>query len=254
MLQIIHHEHYLTPYFTSVAESPHRIKAIINKLKDEYETVVPEPAATADILRVHDPLHLLKVRAEGKDTYETALLAAGGALRAGALAMSGIPAFAVVRPPGHHAGRNRYGGFCFFNNVAVAVARLLDSGEVGKAAIIDIDMHHGDGTQDIFAQKPSVSVINLWARDRGTYLDLLRQEIDRIPPVDVIAVSAGFDLYVRDWGGLLETSDFREIGLLIHRAATEKASGRCFAVLEGGYFVEDLGKNVLAFCRGLEGK
>jgi acetoin utilization deacetylase AcuC-like enzyme len=61
-------------------------------------------------------------------------------------------------------------------------------------------------------------------------------------------------LYVKDWGALLETSDFQEIGFLIHRAAAEKASGRCFAVLEGGYFVEDLGKNVLAFCKGLNGE
>jgi len=255
MLKIIYHESYLTPYFTSVVESPTRIKAIHNRLKERYETVAPDPATVEDILRVHTREHLRRVQVQGRDTYQTALMAAGGALCGARLAaLEGARSFAAVRPPGHHAGRARHGGFCFFNNVAVGVASLLHGGYIRKAVVVDTDMHHGDGTEDIFSDVESVAVINIRAKEREAYLDLLREELARIPRVDLIAVSAGFDLYVRDWGGLLETSDFRRIGFAIHQAAVERASGKCFAVLEGGYFLDHLGRNVLAFCRGLEGE
>jgi len=254
MLKVIYHEDYYTNYFTSLAEHPLRIKSIHNKLKDLYEIVTPVHAAEEDILRVHTREHLEKVRQEGVETYQTALLAAGGALYAGQLAYEGSPAFAAVRPPGHHAGRSRYSGFCFFNNVAISVAALRQTGRIESAVIIDTDMHQGDGTQNIFAEEPAVSIIDIHARDRKTYLNLLLDRIDRIPPVDLIAVSAGFDLYARDWGGLLETSDFRRIGHAVHRAAAERAKGRYFAVLEGGYYVNELGRNVLAFCEGMEGR
>lgn len=254
MLKIIYHEQYLTPYFTSVAENPTRITVIYNKLKDFYDTVAPESATQTDIFRVHSREHLERVQQEGIEVYQTALRAAGGAISAARLAIERTPAFAIIRPPGHHAGRSRYGGFCFFNNIALAVACLLETAQVQTAVIVDIDMHRGDGTQDIFNNEPAVSLIDIWAKDRQVYLDLLLEQLQQIPPVDVIAVSAGFDLYARDWGGLLETADFHKIGLSIQRTAQEKASGRYFAVLEGGYFLNELGKNVLAFCRGLEGK
>jgi acetoin utilization deacetylase AcuC-like enzyme len=253
MLKIIYHEDYLTNYFTSVAESPLRITAIYNKLKDRYSTVRPSPATREDILRVHAPEHLEKVQQEGIEVYRTALLSAGGALCAARLANEGTPAFAVIRPPGHHARRCHYGGFCFFNNVAVAVASLRETHDVKSAVIIDIDMHHGDGTQDIFAREPLVSVIDMRARERNVYMDRMMERIEAIHAVDLIAVSAGFDLYVNDWGGLLETVDFYRLGYAVHRAAFEKARGRFFAVLEGGYFLNELGRNALAFCQGLEG-
>jgi acetoin utilization deacetylase AcuC-like enzyme len=254
MLKIVYHEDYLTDYFTSVAESPARVSIIHNKLKDLYPTVTPQPACKDDILRVHSQQHLEKVQQEGNEIYHTAMLAAGGALCAARLAHEGKPAFAIIRPPGHHAGVSRYGGFCFFNNIAVAVADLLQSDKVKKAVIIDTDMHRGDGTQNIFADNLKVSVLDIWARERQTYLHILQEELARIPQVDFIAVSAGFDLYVEDWGGMLETCDFQLIGYLIHRTAMEKADGRYFALLEGGYFLNDLGKNVLAFCQGMEGR
>jgi len=253
-LKIIYHEKYRTNYFTSLAESPLRVSVVYNKLKDHYPTVTPEPAHKEDILRVHSLEHLHKVQQEGKDTYQTALLAAGGALCAALLAHRGEPSFAVIRPPGHHARRSHYGGFCFFNNIAIAVDCLLESRQINHATIVDIDMHRGDGTQHIFAANPSVHIIDIRARAREAYLDLLQKELDRIAATDLIAVSAGFDLYVEDWGALLETADFQQIGCAIHAAAMAKAQGKCFAVLEGGYFLNDLGKNVLAFCQGLEGK
>ncbi|MCK8601498.1 histone deacetylase family protein [Desulfoferrobacter suflitae] len=254
MLKIIYHEDYLTDYFTSLAENPLRISIIYNKLKDYYATVEPEKASKESILRVHSQEHLEKVQQESMETYQTAMLAAGGALCSAHLACQGQPSFAIIRPPGHHAGRSRYGGFCFFNNIAVAVAELLETGLIRKAVIVDIDMHRGDGTQDIFAETSSVCVIDVWSRQREAYLELLQDELDRVEEADIIAVSAGFDLYVEDWGGLLESSDFHRIGCAIHETAHAKARGRYFSLLEGGYFLNDLGKNVLAFCQGLEGK
>lgn len=253
MLKVIYHEKYLTDYFTSVAESPLRVSVIYSRLKDCYQTIVPEPASKEDILLVHSPEHLEKVQQEGKEIYESALLAAGGSLCAARLAFRDQPSFAIVRPPGHHAGNSRYGGFCFFNNIAIAIRHLLDSGQIQRAVIVDIDMHRGDGTQSIFVDHPGVTVIDIWARNRQNYLQLLAGELDGISQTDIIAVSAGFDLYVEDWGGLLVTSDFQQVGYLIRRAAMERAHGKYFAVLEGGYFLNDLGKNVLAFCQGLEG-
>lgn len=254
MLKIVYHEGYLANYFTSLAESPLRASIIHNKLKDFYETIVPEPASKENILRVHSREHLEKVQQEGKETYDTALLAAGGALCAARSAARGQPTFAIIRPPGHHAGNSRYGGFCFFNNIAIAVAGLLESGHIQTAVIVDIDMHRGDGTQNIFCENPSVSIIDVWSREREVYLELLQQELDCIAEADIIAVSAGFDLYVEDWGGLLTSSDYQQIGHAIQEVAKEKCRGRYFSILEGGYFLNDLGKNVLSFCQGLEGK
>lgn len=252
-MKIVYHEDYLTPYFTATVESPFRVKAIHNKLKDHFETVTPLPASLEDILRVHTREHVDRVKQEGKDIYETARLAAGGTLTAARMALEGQTAFAVVRPPGHHARRSSFAGFCFFNNMAVALAALLESGDIRSAAVVDIDMHWGDGTADIFSDTAAVTIIDVCARGRDVYLRTLADEIDRLPAVDLVGACAGFDLYVRDWGALLETEDYHTIGTAIHDLAVQKAGGRVFGVLEGGYFLNDLGTNALAFCRGLDG-
>ena len=254
MPKIVYHEGYLTDYFTSAAESPLRVKAIHSRLKDHFLTVTPEAASVEDILRVHTREHLESVQREGPEVYRTALLSAGGALAAARLAMEGMPAFAVIRPPGHHAKRSSYSGFCFFNNIAIAVTSLLETGSIRRAVIIDFDMHHGDGTEAIFRENPAVDFIEVRARSRERYVGLLELKLRWLGHTDVIAVSAGFDLYVRDWGGLLETDDFHYLGYLIRQAAENKTGCRCFALLEGGYFVNDLGKNALAFCLGLSGE
>ncbi len=254
MLKIVFHEGYLTDYFTSAAESPLRVKVIHRWLRDHFEAVIPEAASLEDILRVHTREHLEAVQSEGLEVYRTALLSAGGALCAAHMAMDGAPSFAAIRPPGHHAKRSSYSGFCFFNNMAVAVSSLLQTGRIRRAVIIDFDMHHGDGTEAIFRSNPAVDFIEVRARSRERYLGLLELKLRWLGPTDIIAVSAGFDLYVRDWGGLLETEDFHYLGYLIRQAAENKTGCRCFALLEGGYFVNDLGKNALAFCLGLSGE
>jgi len=254
MLKIVFHEDYLTDYFTSAAESPLRVKAIHGRLRDHFETVTPDAATIEDILRVHTRDHLEAVQREGPEVYRTALLSAGGALCAARLAMEGVPSFGVIRPPGHHAKPSSYSGFCFFNNVAVAVTSLLVTSKIRRAVVIDFDMHRGDGTEAIFRGNPAVDFIEIHARPRERYLGLLELKLRWLGAADIIAVSAGFDLYVRDWGGLLETGDFHYLGYLIRQAAENKTGCRCFALLEGGYFVNDLGKNALAFCRGLSGE
>jgi acetoin utilization deacetylase AcuC-like enzyme len=252
-VKIVYHEGYLTPYFTATVESPLRVKVIHNTLREHFETISPVSASLADVLRVHTREHADRVRLEGKDLFETALMAAGGALTASRLALAGEPSFAVIRPPGHHARRSSFAGFCFFNNMAVALAALLETEAIRSAAVVDIDMHWGDGTADIFSETPAVTIVDVCARSREIYLKSLLEQMNRLPSVDLIGVCAGFDLYVRDWGALLETQDYHSIGAAVRELAFQKANGRFFAILEGGYFLNDLGANALAFCRGLDG-
>jgi acetoin utilization deacetylase AcuC-like enzyme len=190
---------------------------------------------------------------ESRETYETALLAAGGAIRASEEALRGIPTFALVRPPGHHAGPDRYWGYCFFNNIAVAITRLMVNGAIASALVLDLDLHDGDGTEAIFRDNSAVKLVNVRAKTRSAFFESLEQQIRKASGTDLLGVSAGFDTYVRDWGGMLDTEDYRAIGTDIRTAAQRLCQGRCFAVLEGGYYLPDLGKNVLAFCQGLAG-
>ena len=252
-LLLIYHEGYLNSYYTSTVECPARVKAIYNKLHHRFPVIRPEPAQRIDILRVHNSAMVERVEIEDRDAYETALLAAGGAITASEEALLGVPAFGLVRPPGHHAGPDRYWGYCFFNNIAVAITRLLASGTITTALVLDLDLHHGDGTEAIFLNNQEVRVFNTAAKSRRAYLDSLAHELEKSYEVDMLAVSAGFDTYIRDWGGILETEDYRTLGVMIRNAAHRSSQSRCFAVLEGGYYLPDLGTNVLAFCEGLAG-
>lgn len=255
MLKVVSHEGYLARYPTGAVETPARIRSILGNLKGHYPLVVPEPASKEDLLRVHSADHLVQVQLEGKAVRDAAALAAGGALCAAWHAwVDGSPYFAAVRPPGHHAGRSRFGGYCFFNNVAVAILALLDRGGAHRAAVIDFDMHRGDGTAEIFDADPRVRFLDVSSAEKDVFVQKIERFLESLPPVDIIGVSAGFDMHVKDWGGLLTNRDYHRIGRLIGDAARRKASGRVFAVLEGGYMPHELGKAVLAFCKGLEGK
>jgi len=254
VLTVVFHEGYLRRYPTGAVETPARARAVISKLKNHYPVVTPDPARKEDVLRAHEPEHLVRVQLEGMDVLEAAFLAAGGALCAARLALSGRTAFAAIRPPGHHAGRNRYGGFCFFNNMAVAIRSLLETGAVQSAAVVDIDMHRGDGTAEILGADPRVQLVDMTLADGSQFMDRLMTRLALLREVDVIGVSAGFDLHVQDWGNLLTNRDYHRIGRALGETARRKARGRLFALLEGGYTAHELGKAVLAFCRGLEGK
>lgn len=246
---VIYHPRFLEDYPTVQVECPDRIKVIYSELGRDYEIINPAPAQTADILKVHTQSLLDSVRREGDDVFEVALLAAGGAIKAAEEAVAGRPAFGLIRPPGHHASPDHYWGFCFFNNMAVSLAALLDRGAVNTALVLDFDLHFGDGTDNYFEGEDRVTVFNPGVVGaRQDYMAEVHKTLAEIDSIDIIGVSAGFDIGEFDWGGLLTTSDFGEIGRLVRSTAERLCNGRRFALLEGGYYLPELGKNAAEFC------
>lgn len=252
-------------------EGPARVRKAYEILKERgYEFLEPEPASEEDLLRVHDGEYvwmLKKGLIEDGDTpayeniFEYAKLSAGGAILA-----AGVKGFSIMRPPGHHAGRNGAAlgantrGFCYLNNVAIAVRHL------GKPTLIlDIDGHHGNGTQEIFFGDDKVMYVSLHRHPHypGTgavseanclnfplwgdcgdeaYLETLDGALGMVDVgrFEVVAVSAGFDTHRGDLASLgLTEKGYREIGKRI--AALKKPT---FFVLEGGYVGEQIGKDI----------
>jgi acetoin utilization deacetylase AcuC-like enzyme len=252
-------------------EGPDRVRRAADVLKSlGYDFLEPAPAGEDDLLRVHDSDYVWNVKkglVDDPDTpayeniYEFARLSAGGAILA-----SEVGGFSIMRPPGHHAGRSGAAlgaytrGFCYFNNVAVAVKHLSR-----PTLILDIDGHHGNGTQEIFQGDNTViylslhrsphfpgtgnatsgNVLNfpLWA-DCGNeaYLETLDGALRKVDPrkFEVVAVSAGFDTNLGDLASLgLTGKGYGEIGKRI--AALNKPT---FFVLEGGYDGDQNGKNI----------
>ncbi len=259
-------------------ESEQRLEALLAALTGWSEAA---PASRAEVERCHDPGYVERLLAVSErmlldpDTvasatsYEAALLAAGTAIEA---ARRG--AFALVRPPGHHALRERAMGFCLFNNVAIA-ARAAQAEGVGRVAIVDWDVHHGNGTDAIFRDDDSVLFVSLhqWPFYPGTggpddqdettlnvplaagsgdaeYADaftrLVEPAVARFEP-ELVLVSAGFDAHVEDpLAGMQVTEEgFRELG---RRSAA--LGPRTAAVLEGGYNLETLTRLVEAALEG----
>lgn len=279
-------------------ESPQRLAAIEDRLMasglGDFVLRHQAPEATIEQLaRVHTREHIdfvLKHRKMGKlrvemdndiaftqYTAEAALRAAGASVLAVDLTMRGEAgmAFCAVRPPGHHAERDRAMGFCFFNNVAVAAAHALSYG-LNHVAVIDFDLHYGNGTADIFLNNPHVLVLSsyqhpLYPYWTGapeamnlvdvplrpfTHSESFRQSVisewlpalERTRP-EMILVSAGFDAHAADpMGDLrLQTEDFRWLGTLIKELADTTAKQRVVATLEGGYDIDALSRSVEAF-------
>ncbi len=242
-------------YPTNPVESPDRARLTALELQESgYDFIEPAPASLSDIRRVHGLQHIEAVRARG--LFNAAALAAGGAICAAELALQGEPAFALVRPPGHHASANRAWGMCYFNNIAIAVQKIRSRAR--RVLIIDIDLHFGDGTASIFRGDENVKIVNPWSVDANfEYLNLdangyLKQVEGAFQgfDCDIVGVSAGFDTYIEDWGGLLRLEDYQEIGRLI-REGSEGCGGKRFAVLEGGYHA-DLRHCVKSFVDGFK--
>ncbi|TFH52613.1 MAG: histone deacetylase family protein [Methanothrix sp.] len=178
------------------------------------------------------------------------------AVYAAHMALQGEPAFPLVRPPGHHAAANRAWGMCYFNNRAIAVKKIRPRAK--RALIIDIGLHYGDGTVSIFRGDHDVKIVNPWSvdenfeylnMDESRYLGQVERAFQDFD-YDIVGVSAGFDTYLEDWGGLLKIEDYGKIGKAI-REGSEKCRGRRFAVLEGGYH-PDLKWCVKSFVEGFE--
>ncbi len=247
-LPVFTHDLFLESYTRDPAAAPGRIESIRDAIADLSEFHEALPASWEDIQRVHTSRHIQEVIREGLE--RVASLAAGATVMA---AVEGLqrPSFALVRPPGHHASADSSWGFCYYNNVAIAVEHLKHHGYINTAYILDFDLHYGDGTVNILSEKGYVAILNPQAEDRKEYLRLVEKDLGETQ-ADIIAVSAGFDAHQQDWGGLLLTEDYAAMGAMVREACARLGVG-CFSALEGGYNHAVLGKNVRAFLLGLLG-
>ncbi len=271
-------------------------------LQARVQKVSPQPASDEDIERCHDPRllrHLQSLCERGipfvdLDTvicpasFRVAKLAAGAAVAAVDLVFTkeAQNAFAFVRPPGHHATSDRAMGFCLFNNAAVGARYAQAKYGAERVLIIDWDVHHGNGTQDIFYNDPSVfyfsthqypyypgtgskfetgdgegigTTLNIplsagtaAAAHREAFSEALRV-IERDFPPDLIVLSAGFDSQRGDplGGLLLEDKDFVEMTKEVMEMADRNCEGRVISLLEGGYNLQTLGETVRAHVKAL---
>lgn len=219
------------------------------------------------------------------DSFEVALLAAGSCLAGVDAIMNeeSTSCFANVRPPGHHATYSKGMGFCLFNNVSVACRYLQKKYKISRVAIIDWDVHHGNGTQDIFYEDPSVFYFSThqagiypgsgWEEERGVgnimncpvacglgsreaifaaFTEKLVPAMKVFHP-EFFIISAGFDAHQDDpIGGLtLTETDFAALTKIVVQMAKEHAQGRILSVLEGGYNLQALAKSALTHVKSL---
>ena len=245
-MKVYFHDDFYESYCADPAAAPGRIEAVVQALRGKVDFVDAVPASRTDIVACHTDQHIEHVRRQG--LYEIAALAAGGAVQAAETGLA-EPCFALIRPPGHHASAESAWGFCYFNNMAIAIMRLKRAGKISKAFILDFDLHFGDGTVNILGKFPWVNILNPSSSDRARYL----KEVERALPddADIIGISAGFDNHLEDWGGTLATEDYREMGRMV-REASERSGGGCFAILEGGYNHRVIGQNARALIEGME--
>ena len=294
-------------------ERPERLKAIVDALRlaklwgtPSVKVTEPMPAKREDIELVHDAEHIKLVERLSKserpldadtpvrkNTFELALLAAGGTIDAGRAVLSGETsnAFALVRPPGHHASRARGGGFCYFNNLAVMIERMKREFKLGRIFVLDFDAHHGNGTQDIFYEDPSVLYLSLHqnpltlypgtgfvhelgsgegegytvnvpmppgsgdAEYVGAMEEIFVPLTQQFKP-DLFAVSAGFDAYADDPLTQLQLSTlaYGWLTRFVVEQAERLCKGRVVFVLEGGYVIDALAEGVVNVVKTLTGE
>ena len=291
MTGVVYDDVYLQHEAKEHPESPERLRACVEHLKkcglwEKVLLVPPRKAPVEEIMRVHSWAYIRRVKEMSdtgggfldpdtyvtEKTFETASWAAGGVLSAcdAVLTRKVSNALALVRPPGHHASASDGSGFCIFNNVAIAAKYLQAVYSIWRIAIIDWDVHHGNGTQSIFYADPTVFFLSAHrfpffpgtgeAREVGTgpgtgfnknvplpaattasdyvsrFSAALRDYVAPFSP-EFILISAGFDAYSGDpIGGLnLWPEDFARLTEQVLDLARKTAGGRVVSVLEGGY-------------------
>ena len=283
-------------------ECPARVHAIQDQLIAsglfDYLTHYEAPKATKeDLARVHTAEYIDMVFAKSPQTglidldgdtsmnpftLNAALHAVGAVIKGVDLVMSGTmeTAFCNIRPPGHHAGRASASGFCIFNNVAAAAAYALEKHGLQRIAIADFDVHHGEGTEDIFRDDPRVMmcstfqhpyypfcgadsssehIINVPLAARSTGADFRAAVTDHWLPAlerfqpQLILISAGFDAHWEDdMGGLaLRENDYFWVTETLKEVAKRHADGRIVSALEGGYALHALGRSVMNHIKSL---
>jgi acetoin utilization deacetylase AcuC-like enzyme len=280
-------------------EGPERLESIYAMIRAEHglplTIIEPRPATIAEIEYIHTPEYAAFIsRTAGKrylkldpDTtvtaksFETALLAAGGTMKAAETILAGElqNGFSLVRPPGHHAEKYCARGFCLFNNIAVTAARLIHDFGLRRVLIVDWDLHHGNGTQHAFYERSdvlyfsthqfpyypgsgywdetgagpgegfTVNVPLLAGKSDGDYLFVYRNilgPIARAFKPEFILVSAGFDIMDGDPLGGMQLSDagIAALAAEIGGLARELCGGRLLFVLEGGYDLLNLASGV----------
>jgi len=296
-------EHQTPPGHPERPERAEAMDAVVNRWRARGVEIVPPRAATSEqLLRVHAPEHVDRMaEMAGKpaaldsdtytspESYEIALLAVGAVVEAveQVMAAPNLAAAALVRPPGHHAERSRAMGFCLFNNAAVGAAHARTLG-ANKVAIVDYDVHHGNGTQHIFERDAQVLYISTHqfpyypgtgaadeiGREAGrgftVNLPLEAGAVDEdyqaafasvvVPVVrqfapDLVIVSAGFDAHERDpLGGMrVTTPAFGAMTRELKALADECCHGRIVAVVEGGYDLQALAGSLDAGLDALNG-
>ncbi len=246
-MKVIFHENFYQVYTGDPAAAAGRMESIVKAIDPHVAWVPAEPASRQEIGAVHTAAHIQAVVNQG--LFDIAALAAGGAIQAAQIGLT-EPCFALIRPPGHHASAASCWGFCYFSNMAVALTALRQRKQIETSLVLDIDLHYGDGTVNILGKRPWMEVINFEDHNRTRYIDDVAAVLNTCR-ADIIGISAGFDNHVDDWGGLLRTEDYEEIGRLVRSASKQNNSG-CFAILEGGYNHDVLGENVLALIQGMQ--
>ena len=298
----VYHPIYLKHDTGGHPENARRLEAIISHLeqtglKPKLSLIEPRVATTEEISLVHRKQYISYIREMAEngggwldvdtimspDSYDAALYAAGGMIRATEAVMDGEvgSAFALVRPPGHHATATQAEGFCLFNNIAIAAKYALNKYKLPRLAIIDFDVHHGNGTQDTFYDDPRVLYISTHqsplypgtgrieetggGEGRGAtvniplppgsgdaeYLAVFDQIIvpiaRRFSP-QLILVSAGYDAYWSDSLAMMRVSvtGFAWMVGIIKGLADELCRGRLAFTLEGGYPLDALAASVKA--------
>ncbi|MHA1461907.1 MAG: histone deacetylase family protein [Candidatus Heimdallarchaeota archaeon] len=306
MISLIEHNDYYKHKMPQILESPKRLRVIKKELKesgflDKQEVALISPElATVKILKTIHTEQLVDTVKHGsmvgdtaitgdtitnEFTFQAALRSVGGAIKAGEIAIGSENhvAFALTRPPGHHATKTNAMGFCFFNNLAIAANHLIEKKKAKKVAIIDFDNHYGNGTADIFYERSDILNISLHidpklsfpyqgraaeiGEGEGTGYNICiplpektgdkeyLEAFDKIVPSviqeykpDVILVSAGYDGLDGDPYGYLGLSvfGFQAIGERIAQLATTVCHGKVAMTLEGGYKFDELGQAFIA--------